>query len=145
MKDATWRTNSSRSWRSETGQGRLLVLQLPDYRQRVLDVPVDVHHRVEDVPYRAAAVDDVRDPARYETERCRDPVSLADLPTLITEQREGQVVLARERGVPVHGVGTDADHLRARGGENLVAVPERARLGRAAGGLVLGVEVQDDH
>src|SRR5215472_15124430 len=66
----------------------------------------------------------------------RHPVGLAGLAARIAEQREGQVVPARERGVPVHGIRTHPDHLRARGGEDLVAVPERARLGCAAAGLV---------
>ena len=52
---------------------------------------------------------------------------------------------AGERGVPGHRVRADPDDLGAGVGENLVAVAERARLGGAAGGVVLGVEVQDDH
>ncbi len=120
-------------------------LQLPDYFQSVLDVPVDVHHRVEDVPHSAVAVDDVRDPAGHEAEHRRHPVRLADLAALVGQQREGQHMVVRERGVLLDRVGADADHLRARVCKDLVTVPEGARLRRAAAGLVLGVEVEDHH
>ena len=125
--------------------GGLSALQLPDHLQGIVDVPADVRHRVEDVPDRAVAVDDVRDPAGDEAERRRHPVRLADLAALVGQQRERQLMVGRERGVPVDRVGADADHLGARIGEDLVAVAERACLPRAAAGLVLGVEVQDDH
>jgi hypothetical protein len=47
--------------------------------------------------------------------------------------------------MPAHGVGTDSDHLGTGASEDLVAVAEGARLGGTSGGVVLGIEVQDDH
>jgi hypothetical protein len=116
---------------------------LPDYLERLGDVPVDVGHRVEDVPDRAGAVDHVGDPAGDQAHHGRHPVRLADLAALVGQQRERQPVLAGEAGVLVRRVGADPDHLGARAAEGLVAVAERARLGGAAAGVVLGVEVQD--
>jgi GNAT superfamily N-acetyltransferase len=97
------------------------------------------------VPDRAGAVDYVGDPAGEQAEHGRHPVGLADAAALVGQQRERQPVLAREAGVPVRRVGADPDHLGPGVGERLVAVAEGARLGGAAGGVVLGVEVQDDH
>src|SRR6516162_2738828 len=95
------------------------------------------------MPDGAVTVDDVGDPARYQTEHGRYSVRLADLAAFVGEQRERQVVLAREPGMPVRRVGTDADHLGARVGEHLVAIAERARLCGAAARVVLGIEVQN--
>lgn len=108
-------------------------------------MPVDVGHRAEDVPDGAGAVDHVGDPAGEQPHHGRHPVRLADPAALVGQQRERQPVLAREAGVPVRRVGADPDHLGPGVGERLVAVAEGARLGGAAGGVVLGVEVQDDH
>jgi hypothetical protein len=74
---------------------------LPDYLERLGDVPVDVGHRVEDVPDRAGAVDHVGDPAGDQSHHGRHPVDLADPAALVGQQRERQPVLAREAGVPV--------------------------------------------
>jgi len=108
-------------------------------------VAVDVGHRVEDVPDRAGAVDHVGDPAGDQPEYRRHPVGPADPAALVGQQRERQPVPVREAGVPVRRVRADPDHLGSGVGEGLVAVAERARLGGAAAGVVLGVEVQDDH
>jgi hypothetical protein len=108
-------------------------------------VAVDVGHRVEDVPDRAGAVDHVGDAAGEQPHHGRHPVRLADPAALVGQQRERQPVLACEAGVPIRRVGADPDHLGPGVGERLVAVAEGARLGGAAGGVVLGVEVQDDH
>ena len=97
------------------------------------------------MPDRAAAVDHVGDPAGEEPERGRHPIGLADPAALVGQQRERQPVLAREARMLVRRVGADPDHLGPGVGERLVVVPERARLGGAAAGVVLGVEVQDDH
>ena len=87
--------------------GRLFRLKLPDDLQRVPDVLVNVDHRVEDMPDRALTVDHVRHPAGEQTQHRRDPVLPADPPALVTEQREGQIVLASEGGVPLGRVGAD--------------------------------------
>jgi len=108
-------------------------------------VPVDVGHRVEDVPDRAGAVDHVGDPAGEQAHHGRHPVRLADPAALVGQQRERQLVAVGEGDVLVCRVGADPDHLGAGVGERLVAVTKRARLGGAARGVVLGVEVQDDH
>src|SRR5580658_6116796 len=125
--------------------GGRLGLQLPDHGQRVADVLADVGHRVEDVPDRAGAVDHVGHPAGQQAEHGRHPVGLADLAALVAEERERKLVSAREGGVPTRGVGTDPDHVGAGVGEGLVTIAEGARLGRASGGVVLGIEVQHDH
>jgi hypothetical protein len=118
---------------------------LPDHLERLADVLVDVGHRVEDVPDRARAVDHVGNPAGDQAEDGRHPVSLADAAALVGQQGERQLVPAGESGVLVRRVGADPDHLGAGIGEGLMAVAERASLGGAAAGVVLGVEVQDDH
>jgi hypothetical protein len=88
------------------------------------------------------AVDYIGDPAGYDAQDGRRPVALPDSATSVAEQRERQVVPAREGGVPVGRVGADPDHLGASLGEDLIAVPECARLSGATPGVVLGVEVQ---
>jgi hypothetical protein len=122
----------------------LLSLQLPDHLERLGDMPVDVGHRAEDVPDRAGAVDHVGDPAGDESHHAGYPVGLPDPAALVGQQGKRQPVLAGESGVPVRRVGADPDHIGPGLGERLVAVAERARLGGAATGVVLGVEVQDD-
>ncbi len=62
----------------------------------------------------------------------------------IGQQREGQAVLRLERSVRGGVVRRDADDDRALGLEVGVRVAEPARLLRSAGGVVLGVEVEDD-
>jgi hypothetical protein len=108
-------------------------------------VLADLGHRAEDVPHRALAVDHVGDPSGHHAKRRRHPVTLADLPALVAEQRERQLMLAGEGGVPFHGIGADPDHVSARTGEDLIAVAKGTCLGRAAFGVVPGVEVQHDH
>jgi hypothetical protein len=119
-----------------------LRLQPPHHRERVVDVLTDVGHRVEDVPDGAAAVDHVGDPAGDQAKHRRHPVALAYPPALVAHQGKRQLVMVRERGVLAGGVRADPDHLGARRREHLVAVAERACLGRAAARLVLRVEVQ---
>ena len=61
----------------------------------------------------------------------------------IAEQRERQPVPDGEARVRLDAVRADADDVRPGGGELLVAVGERARLGGTAGRVVLRVEVDD--
>jgi repressor LexA len=119
-----------------------LRLQLPHHRERVVDVPADVGHRVEHVPDGAGAVDHVGDPAGDQAKHRGHAVALAHPPALIAHQGERQLVMLGEGGVLALGVRADPDHLDARRREHLVTVAERARLGRAAARLVLRVEVQ---
>ena len=74
---------------------RLLGLQLPDYLERLADVPVDVGHRVEDVPDRAGAVDHVGDPAGEQPDHGRHPVCLADPPPWSASSVNGSRCLLR--------------------------------------------------
>jgi len=120
-------------------------LQFPDHRQGGINMPADIDLRVDDVPDDAVTVDHVGDPARQQAEGRRDPVTLANPAALIAEQREGELMMARERGVAFGRVGADPDHLGPDIGEHLQAVTESACLPGAAGGLVLGIEVQDHH
>ncbi len=62
----------------------------------------------------------------------------------VAQQEEREPVPPGERPVRLDRVRADADHLSAGLAERLVAVAERARLGRAAGRVVLGVEEEDD-
>src|ERR1700733_6157155 len=136
------RSGLQAGWRRSGG---LLGLQLPYHVQGVLDMLADVGHRAEDVPDRAGPVNDIGNPTRQQAQHGRHAIALAHPATLVAGQREGQLMPAGKRGVPADRVRTDADHLGAGAGEYLVAVPECACLGRAAAGLVPGVEVQDDH
>jgi hypothetical protein len=62
----------------------------------------------------------------------------------VCEEREGQPVLLPELDVRVLVVGGDAEHDGAGTLELAVGVPDPARLRRAAGRVVLGIEVEDD-
>src|SRR5439155_23638727 len=69
---------------------------------------------------------------------------LADLTAGVAEQRERQPVPAGEALVRCDRIGAHPHDVGARRGERLVAVAERTRLGRTAGGVILGIEVQHD-
>ena len=71
------------------------------------------------------------------------PVRLDGHAGLVGEQRERQVVLRGERLLARGTLRTDAPHIRLAPGKALVVVAERTGLGGAAGGVVLGVEIQD--
>jgi enoyl-CoA hydratase/carnithine racemase len=134
--------------RAPRWQGRLALFtasQLAHHVQGVADVAADVRHRVEDVPDSTVAVDHIGDPARYHGQRGRHAVELAHLAARVGEQRERQLVLASEPGVLVHRVRAHADDRRPGIDERLIAVPEGARLRRAAAGVVLRIEVQNDN
>jgi hypothetical protein len=73
----------------------------------------------------------------------RHAVGVADLVVLIHQQREGQVVGIRERGVRLSGVAADAQDDGTGSHEVGVSVPERAGLLGAAGRRVGGVEEED--
>src|SRR4029450_9359272 len=72
-----------------------------------------------------------------------DAVAIADAAAGVGGEHERQAVALGELLGGGGRVVADADHLGARGHEVLVVVAELARLGGAAGGLVLGVEVED--
>ena len=61
----------------------------------------------------------------------------------IGNQREGQFILGNKVLMLLLGVSADADNLVALGLESLIIIPEIARLGRAARGVVPRVEVED--
>src|SRR5262249_54910972 len=86
----------------------------------------------------------VRDAAGEHAERRGDAVLLPDGAAAVREQGERQPVFGCELPVRLRRVGADADHLGARVLEVLVLVPERARFLRAAGRVVLRIEVEDD-
>src|SRR5919204_2208352 len=73
-----------------------------------------------------------------------DAVVLRDAMVAVGEQRERQVVLPLEALVGALVVGADAEHDGAPLAEGVVGVADPAGLSRAAGGVVLGVEVEDD-
>jgi hypothetical protein len=108
-------------------------------------VAADVHHRVEYVADHAIAVDHIGDPAGYHGQCGRNAVKLAHRAALVAEQRERQLVLARESGMLVHGIRTHPDHRGSGISKCLVAVTEGARLGRTAAGVVLGIEVKNNN
>src|SRR4051794_20948688 len=73
-----------------------------------------------------------------------DAVRLGDLLVFVREQREGQAELVAEALVGLDAVRTHAQHNRVLGLDIAIDVAKAAGLGRAAGGVVLGVEVEDD-
>src|SRR5690349_1845659 len=62
---------------------------------------------------------------------------------LVGEQRERQAELLRESALRLCALGADAPDVRAALDDRLVGVAELARLDRAAGRVVLGIEVED--
>src|SRR5439155_17571780 len=76
--------------------------------------------------------------------RAPDAVLVGDAVVRIGEQREREVVLLLELGVRALVVGRDAEHNGARALELAVRVADAARLRRAAGGVVLGIEIEND-
>ena len=73
-----------------------------------------------------------------------DAVGLGGLVVGIGEKRERELVLRLEPLVGGLGVGADAQDLDPLLAEAVVGVAELARLGRAAGGVVARIEVEDD-
>src|SRR5436309_3119107 len=113
-------------------------------RDRLLHVPGRLELRVERVADDPLPVDHEGDAAREEAERRRHAVLPAHGAARVGEQDERQVVPGGELLVRRRGVGADADHLGAGVLEVLVLVAEGACFLRAAGRVVLRVEVEDD-
>src|SRR5206468_3306773 len=113
-------------------------------RDRLLHVPGRLELRVEHVADDPLPVDHEGDAAREEAERRRHAVLPAHGAARVGEQDERQVVPGGELLVRRRGVGADADHLGASVLEVLVLVAEGACFLRAAGRVVLRVEVEDD-
>ena len=61
----------------------------------------------------------------------------------VGEEAEGQVVFAAEAGVGFDAVFADTDDVVTGGREGFVVVAEGAGFGRASGGVVFGIEVDD--
>ena len=61
----------------------------------------------------------------------------------VGEQAEGEFVLGAEAGVRLGAVLAYTHHVVTGGGQFGIIVPERAGFGRAAGGVVLGIKVDD--
>src|SRR6476661_3469569 len=61
----------------------------------------------------------------------------------VGEKREREAELLGERALAGAALGTDAPDVRAAFDDRVVGVAELARLDRAAGRVVLGIEVQD--
>jgi len=81
--------------------------------------------------------------AGEEPEHVANAPAGGDLAIRIAQQRERQAVVLAELGVRRSVVARDPDHLGAGCHEIFVLITEAARLLRAAVGLVLGVEVDD--
>src|SRR5262249_8458095 len=71
-------------------------------------------------------------------------VGLADLAVLVGGKGEGELVLLLELVVAGDAVAAEADHHGVALAEAREAVAEAAGLRRAAGGVVLRIEVEDD-
>lgn len=84
------------------------------------------------------------DSTGQQAEGGRYAIGLAHRAVAVAEQEEGQAVLAGEPGVSLRSIGTDADHFGAGLFEILVLIPKGAGFGSAAGGVVLGVEIEHD-
>ena len=61
----------------------------------------------------------------------------------VGEEAEGEFVLGAEAAMRLGGVLAHAHNVVAGGGQLRIIIPEGTRLCRAAGGVVLGVEVDD--
>jgi len=73
-----------------------------------------------------------------------EAVALRDLVVRVGEEREGQSVLLLELRVRLLAIRADAEDLGAGRPEGVPGVADSARLLGAAGGVVPGVEVEDD-
>src|SRR3990167_1754062 len=83
----------------------------------------------------------IRYPAGEDSKGFGDAVQLPDGAVLVAQKPERQPVFGREAFMGFHRVGADSEHLRAVNiHELVVAVPEGARLSRAHGGIVPGIE-----
>src|SRR6478736_7639139 len=115
-----------------------------DDAEGLVDVGGGLELRGELVADHTLGVDHVGDPTGEQTEGLAHAPELANGTVGVGEQREREVVLLGELQVGVDGVRADPDDLRAGLGEVLEAVAEGARFLRAAGRVVLRVEVHDD-
>ena len=95
---------------------------------------------VEDVADDASAVDHVGDATRQQAEGFRHSEGLAQLLTLIHQQRVGQAVALREASMAGGVITTHPPDLGPQGFEIGLAVPKGAGFHRAAGGVVFRVE-----
>src|SRR3954449_7180883 len=101
-------------------------------------------HAPHDLRHVAVGVDHERRARVRVLALLRDAVGLAQRVLGVGQQRERQLVLRLELLVRGDGVGADAEHLRARALELAPGVADAAGLARAAGRVVLGIEVEDD-
>src|SRR5919198_3933718 len=108
---------------------------------------LDAEHRARDVPI---TVDDERRPVdphvvlAGELLLAPDAVLFGDRVVRVREERERQLVLRLELLMRRDVVGADAEDLSAALAEDVVRVAKLTSLGRAAGRVVLGIEVEDD-
>src|SRR3954454_24202278 len=107
-------------------------------------MPGALELRREDVTHDPLPVDQVGHPAREHTERPGYAVAGAERSVGVADQAEREPVAGGESPMRRVRVGADADHLGTNLAERLVAVAERARLGRAERRVVFGVEEEDD-
>src|SRR6185369_6717270 len=112
-----------------------------DDTEGLVDVLAEPQPRVEAMAADAFLVEHERDAAAAEA--AADAPRLADGAARIGEQRERQPMVRLEAGVRGGVVARDADHIGAGTREVLVLIAEAARFLRAAVGLVLRIEVDD--
>ena len=92
----------------------------------------------------ACLVNHKGDTSRHDAQRFPHAVARTDRAALIAEQSKGKAVFGREPRVGRRRVITDADDVGPGVREHRVRVPKGTRLGRTAGRIVLGIEIQDD-
>src|ERR1700733_10633242 len=95
------------------------------------------------MPDDAIPVDHECDPPGNHAQRFLPPRKLADPAAFIAEEREGQLVLRNKLEMRFRRVVADPYYLGPGCLELLEIVPESTSLDRAAGGIVLRVEI--DH
>ena len=82
--------------------------------------------------------------AAHEAFFAPDAVVLHDFFVSVGEESEGKGVFLDEFLVGFGGVGADADDFCSEGFDFCVIVAKAAGFGRAAGGVVFGIEVEND-
>jgi hypothetical protein len=121
-----------------------LRLQGPHGVHRLADMRVGGKLSAEDVADDSLAVDHVGDAAGDDAERFRHAKRLAERAVGVARQKKRQAMTGGEVFVRRIGITADADDRGARLEELFVGVAKGAGFLRADGGVVFGVEEEDD-
>ncbi len=105
---------------------------------------VDIRHRREDVPNHSFPIDHESDAAWDDAQRFLHAKKFANLPALIAEQREAEIVLRGEARVRTDGIVADAENNGASGFKLGAFITEGAGFSRSTRCIVLRVKVNHD-